>query len=266
MHKNNFVMKYFLTNMIEISIYRNKISRLSTENEDVRIELRNCPQGGKKRIEDTRENAGGSTMAGFMDMLGKKTEMESGSSYQKTVIREIARKLVELEEQNDQNAMSIEEIKKLQKMMLQKLDSLKAENDNVTDQGQAPMEPMKVEGLEQLQQQVYQLTQQMQAGVGSLDEKLQSVMEKVCEEQPEEETEDHSEEVILEKLDSMKLSLEDTVHKENIKCFRNVQGVLEEQGDGKAYDVNALRRYLKVIIWFQLITIVVLVLRILGFL
>ena len=35
-------------------------------------------------------------MAGFMDMLGKKTETESGSSYQKSVIREIARKLAEL--------------------------------------------------------------------------------------------------------------------------------------------------------------------------
>ena len=47
-------------------------------------------------------------MAGFMDMLGKKTETESGSSYQKSVIREIARKLAELEEQNDQNALAIE--------------------------------------------------------------------------------------------------------------------------------------------------------------
>lgn len=205
-------------------------------------------------------------MAGFMDMLGKKTEMESGSSYQKTMIREIARKLVELEELNDQNAMSIEEIKKLQKMVLQKLDGLKAENANMSGRNQAPAEPMKVEGLEQLQEQVCQLAQQMQADVSGLDEKLQSVMEKVYEELPEEETKDSSEESVLERLDSMKLSLEDTVHKENIKCFRNVQGVLEEQGDGKAYDVNALRRYLKVIIWFQLITIAVLVLRILGFL
>ena len=35
---------------------------------------------------------------------------------------------------------------------------------------------------------------------------------------------------------------------------------------GKAYDLNALRKYLKVIVWFQLITIVLIVLRILGLL
>ena len=69
-------------------------------------------------------------MAGFMDMLGKKTETESGSSYQKSVIREIARKLAELEEQNDQNALAIEEIRKMQKTVLQKLDSLKEEQKN----------------------------------------------------------------------------------------------------------------------------------------
>ena len=48
-------------------------------------------------------------MAGFMDMLGKRPETESGSSYQRTVLREVARKLNDLEEQNEQNALAIEE-------------------------------------------------------------------------------------------------------------------------------------------------------------
>ena len=54
-------------------------------------------------------------MAGFMDMLGKRPETESGSSYQRTVLREVARKLNDLEEQNEQNALAIEEVRKLQK-------------------------------------------------------------------------------------------------------------------------------------------------------
>lgn len=73
-------------------------------------------------------------------------------------------------------------------------------------------------------------------------------------------------EFLKDQLDTLRLSLEDTVHKENIKCFRNIQGALEEQGDGRSYDLNALRKYLKVIVWFQLITIALIVLRILGLL
>ena len=73
-------------------------------------------------------------------------------------------------------------------------------------------------------------------------------------------------ESLKDQLDTLRLSLEDTVHKENIKCFRNIQGALEEQGDGRSYDLNALRKYLKVIVWFQLITIALIVLRILGLL
>ncbi len=221
-------------------------------------------------------------MAGFMDMLGKKTEMENGSSYQKTIIREIARKLMELEEQNDQNAMAIEEVKKLQKTIVQKLDSLR---DSQADQTASV--PAGMTGIEDLQKQVRALTLQLQSSVDSLsgrlqesvenldgklqknaesvDVKFQDVMNKISE-QPEKDGNAQGGEDILDKLDAMKLSLEDTVHKENIKCFRNIQGALEEQGDGKAYDFNALRRYLKVIIWFQLIIIAILVLRILGLL
>ena len=63
-------------------------------------------------------------------------------------------------------------------------------------------------------------------------------------------------EMFIRDRDTLRLSLEETVHKENIKCFRNIQGALEEQGDGRSYDLNALRKYLRVIVWFQLITIV----------
>lgn len=210
-------------------------------------------------------------MAGFMDMIREENEMESGSSYQKTVIREIARKLMELEEQNDQNAMAIEEVKKLQKTVLQKLDSLNAENE-----AHEPAAREGAAGVEELQKQVRALTLQLQSSVesingrlqenaASLDGKLQSVVDKM-EEAPEAAPADGAGEDILDRLDTIKLSLEDTIHKENIKCFRNVQGALEEQGDGKAYDMSALRKYLKVIIWFQLIIIAILVLRILGLL
>ena len=57
-------------------------------------------------------------------------------------------------------------------------------------------------------------------------------------------------ESLKDQLDTLRLSLEDTVHKENIKCFWNIQGALEEQGDGRSYDLNALRKYLKVIVWY----------------
>ena len=64
-------------------------------------------------------------MAGFMDMLGKRPETESGSSYQRTVLREVARKLNDLEEQNEQNALAIEEVRKLQRTVLQRLDAMR---------------------------------------------------------------------------------------------------------------------------------------------
>lgn len=219
-------------------------------------------------------------MAGFMDMLGKKTETESGSSYQKSVIREIARKLAELEEQNDQNALAIEEIRKMQKTVLQKLDSLKEEQKNA---GEQASEGPDTEALEDIKRQLRTLTQQVQAsvqnldgrlqagsdavgaGLQNLDGKMQEMMEHVSAQKAEDTGILYSEE-LSDKLDTVRLSLEDTIHKENIKCFRNVQGALEEQGDGKAYDLNALRKYLKVIVWFQLITIVLIVLRILGLL
>ena len=41
---------------------------------------------------------------------------------------------------------------------------------------------------------------------------------------------------------------------------------LEEQGDGKEQDSRGMRRYMKVIIWFQLVTIALVVLQILGLL
>lgn len=50
------------------------------------------------------------------------------------------------------------------------------------------------------------------------------------------------------------------------QVFSEYSGALEEQGDGRSYDLNALRKYLRVIVWFQLITIVLIVLRILGLL
>ena len=219
-------------------------------------------------------------MAGFMDMLGKKTETESGSSYQKSVIREIARKLAELEEQNDQNALAIEEIRKMQKTVLQKLDSLKEEQKNA---GEQASEGPDTEALEDIKRQLRTLTQQVQAsvqnldgrlqagsdavdaGLQNLDGKMQEMMEQVSAQKAEDTGILYSEE-LSDKLDTVRLSLEDTIHKENIKCFRTVQGALEEQGDGKAYDLNALRKYLKVFVWFQLITIVLIVLRILGLL
>lgn len=220
-------------------------------------------------------------MAGLMDMLGKKTETENGSSYQKVVIREIARKLAELEEQNDQNAMAVDEIRKMQKTVIQKLDSLKAEQDSLGRR--APTDAAGMEGTDELQRQIRTLTQQLQTSVQNLDGKIQvngqnldtqlqsldgklsEVLDQVSDEKQQEDG-FLSQDELLDKLDMVRLSLEDTVHKENIKCFRNVQGALEEQGDGKAYDLNALRKYLKVIVWFQLITIVILVLQSLGLL
>ena len=69
-------------------------------------------------------------MAGFIDMLGKKPETESGSSYQRTVLREVARKLNDLEEQNEQNALAIEEVRKLQRTVLQRLDAMKMDKED----------------------------------------------------------------------------------------------------------------------------------------
>ena len=176
-------------------------------------------------------------MAGFMDMLGKRPEGESAAAYQKTVLREIARKLTELEEQNDQNAAAIDEIKRLQKMMLQKVDAINVGADEMSCQPEQAA-PAAAAEVEALQRQV---------------EALSAKLAEDCQ-------------MLENRLDTMKLSIEDTVHKENIKCYRNVQGAIEEQGDVKEYDVKSLKKYIKVVVWFQLITIVLLVLRILGLL
>ena len=248
-------------------------------------------------------------MAGFIDMLGKKPETESGSSYQRTVLREVARKLNELEEQNEQSAMAIEEVRKLQRTVLQRLDALKADReDGMGRRPEAMYMQNRVEGIDDLQKQVHMLTQQLSSGVDNLGTEIGDIVRKLADvdaqmqaqqgqmqqvqaqqeqmqqmqaqqvqvqqeqlqqmqaQVQEEERPAEDGESLKDQLDTLRLSLEDTVHKENIKCFRNIQGALEEQGDGRSYDLNALRKYLKVIVWFQLITIALIVLRILGLL
>ena len=234
-------------------------------------------------------------MAGFMDMLGKRPETESGSSYQRTVLREVARKLNDLEEQNEQNALAIEEVRKLQRTVLQRLDAMKMDKeDGIGGRPGAGDISARTEGINDLQKQIRMLTQQLSSGVdhlgteigdivrklADLDGQIQQVQaqqeqqvqvqqEQLQQMQAQGQEEAHSEEAgegLKDQLDTLRLSLEDTVHKENIKCFRNIQGALEEQGDGRSYDLNALRKYLKVIVWFQLITIALIVLRILGLL
>ena len=234
-------------------------------------------------------------MAGFMDMLGKRPETESGSSYQRTVLREVARKLNDLEEQNEQNALAIEEVRKLQRTVLQRLDAMKMDKeDGIGGRPGAGDISARTEGINDLQKQIRMLTQQLSSGVdhlgteigdivrtlADLDGQIQQVQAQqeqqvqVQQEQlqqmqaqvQEEERPAEDGESLKDQLDTLRLSLEDTVHKENIKCFRNIQGALEEQGDGRSYDLNALRKYLKVIVWFQLITIALIVLRILGLL
>lgn len=234
-------------------------------------------------------------MAGFIDMLGKKPETESGSSYQRTVLREVARKLNDLEEQNEQNALAIEEVRKLQRTVLQRLDAMKMDKeDGIGGRPGAGDISARTEGINDLQKQIRMLTQQLSSGVdhlgteigdivrklADLDGQIQQVQaqqeqqvqvqqEQLQQMQAQGQEEAHSEEAgegLKDQLDTLRMSLEDTVHKENIKCFRNIQGALEEQGDGRSYDLNALRKYLKVIVWFQLITIALIVLRILGLL
>lgn len=234
-------------------------------------------------------------MAGFMDMLGKRPETESGSSYQRTVLREVARKLNDLEEQNEQNALAIEEVRKLQRTVLQRLDAMKMDKeDGIGGRPGAGDISARTEGINDLQKQIRMLTQQLSSGVDHLGTEIGDIVRKLADldgqiqqvqaqqeqqvqvqqeqlqqmqaQVQEEERPAEDGESLKDQLDTLRLSLEDTVHKENIKCFRNIQGALEEQGDGRSYDLNALRKYLKVIVWFQLITIVLIVLRILGLL
>ena len=234
-------------------------------------------------------------MAGFMDMLGKRPETESGSSYQRTVLREVARKLNDLEEQNEQNALAIEEVRKLQRTVLQRLDAMKMDKeDGIGGRPGAGDISARTEGINDLQKQIRMLTQQLSSGVDHLGTEIGDIVRKLADldgqiqqvqaqqeqqvqvqqeqlqqmqaQVQEEERPAEAGESLKDHLDTLRLSLEDTVHKENIKCFRNIQGALEEQGDGRSYDLNALRKYLKVIVWFQLITIALIVLRILGLL
>ena len=234
-------------------------------------------------------------MAGFIDMLGKKPETESGSSYQRTVLREVARKLNDLEEQNEQNALAIEEVRKLQRTVLQRLDAMKMDKeDGIGGRPGAGDISARTEGINDLQKQIRMLTQQLSSGVDHLGTEIGDIVRKLADldgqiqqvqaqqeqqvqvqqeqlqqmqaQVQEEERPAEDGESLKDQLDTLRLSLEDTVHKENIKCFRNIQGALEEQGDGRSYDLNALRKYLKVIVWFQLITIALIVLRILGLL
>lgn len=234
-------------------------------------------------------------MAGFMDMLGKRPETESGSSYQRTVLREVARKLNDLEEQNEQNALAIEEVRKLQRTVLQRLDAMKMDKeDGIGGRPGAGNISARTEGIDDLQKQIRMLTQQLSSGVDHLGTEIGDIVRKLADldgqiqqvqaqqeqqvqvqqeqlqqmqaQVQEEERPAEDGESLKDQLDTLRLSLEDTVHKENIKCFRNIQGALEEQGDGRSYDLNALRKYLRVIVWFQLITIALIVLRILGLL
>lgn len=234
-------------------------------------------------------------MAGFMDMLGKRPETESGSSYQRTVLREVARKLNDLEEQNEQNALAIEEVRKLQRTVLQRLDAMKMDKeDGIGGRPGAGDISARTEGINDLQKQIRMLTQQLSSGVDHLGTEIGDIVRKLADldgqiQQVQAQQEQQIQvqqssssrcrhrfrrkecpaedgESLKDQLDTLRLSLEDTVHKENIKCFRNIQGALEEQGDGRSYDLNALRKYLKVIVWFQLITIALIVLRILGLL
>ena len=257
-------------------------------------------------------------MAGFMDTLGRRPDYDNSSSYQKMMLREISKKLLDLEALNEQNHASVEELRRLQKNLLTKMeamemnralepgrggsaDSVKSDVRTLSDQvrsqlrqlsemvgkdiqgmsGQIRQMEERLSALEEhvggFGQQVAGVREEMEAlsgGMASVQEEVRSGQEAVREgiqslaqaASEQDEQAGQAQEPALESLETLKLSLEDTIHKESIKCFRNVQGALEEQGDGKEQDSRGMRRYMKVIIWFQLVTIALVVLQILGLL
>ena len=120
-------------------------------------------------------------MAGFIDMLGKKPETESGSSYQRTVLREVARKLNDLEEQNEQNALAIEEVRKLQRTVLQRLDAMKMDKeDGIGGRPGAGDISARTEGINDLQKQIRMLTQQLSSGVDHLGTEIGDIVRKLA--------------------------------------------------------------------------------------
>lgn len=120
-------------------------------------------------------------MAGFMDMLGKRPETESGSSYQRTVLREVARKLNDLEEQNEQNALAIEEVRKLQRTVLQRLDAMKMDKeDGIGGRPGAGDISARTEGINDLQKQIRMLTQQLSSGVDHLGTEIGDIVRKLA--------------------------------------------------------------------------------------
>ncbi len=238
-------------------------------------------------------------MAGLMDVLGKKPEYDNSSSYQKMMLREISKKLMDMEELNEQNHSSIEELRRLQKSLLAKLETIEmngalgASRSSGADTVKSDVRILSDQirnNFRQLSEMMGKDVQDMSAQIQEMEKRLSSLEEnmggfgqqvtdvregldaltgsvsEVKETVQASEEKKAEQEPGLESLETLKLSLEDTIHKESIKCFRNVQGALEEQGDGKDQDSKGMRRYLKVIIWFQLITIAIVVLQILGLL
>ena len=83
-------------------------------------------------------------MAGFMDTLGRRPDYDNSSSYQKMMLREISKKLLDLEALNEQNHASVEELRRLQKNLLTKMESMEMNQMCIRDSGY-PVHPRAAE-------------------------------------------------------------------------------------------------------------------------
>lgn len=67
-----------------------------------------------------------------------------------------------------------------------------------------------------------------------------------------------------EKMDILKYEVEDFVHKENVKCYKNIKGILDEKEETQQKELKSIKRVMKVFIWFLFLITVLFIVEIIG--
>lgn len=114
---------------------------------------------------------------------------------------------------------------------------------------------------------------QMEEMISNVEEKLTSLSDKIASDvnATTSRTAEQNEEIkqtlkeITEQLDAMKLELSDKIHTEDVKCFRNMQDLIEEltkkieDNDMLEKNLHTMQNYMKCLSWFAIANFLVLV-------
>lgn len=168
-----------------------------------------------------------------------------------------------------------EKAKQLQSLLSSKEDKV-IELQNIVDEREEKAQELQIVLDERKSEADVLLTgvhTQMDEMISNVEQKLNSISDKIVSDVKDSTTRTAEQTAemqatlkeIAQQLDDMKLELAEKIHSEDVKCYRNMQNLIEEltqkieENDALEKNVNSVKSYAKCLTWFSIINFVVLV-------